>query len=356
MTPLQIPLTKTMPEQGALPDRAMTQVGRASSGCETRSAPVSAAPTCETQSAVPNTTPSMSFTDETKVEPVVLSVSDVNVSLGSHRVLQDVSFSINRGELVGLLGPNGAGKTTLIRTILGLLRPDSGTIATASARAYAPESPVLVPETSLKRARRAIGYVPQKQEARWEYPITVEEVVISSLKPRFLAGAKHWRAAYEALEAVGMKEFRSRPISALSGGQRQRVLIARALAQKPSLLLLDEPFTGLDEPNQEALAKMAMSLTSSGISILMSTHDLVQAAGMCDRFILLNRSVRAAGPLQNLTAPELWASTYDVSENAALVRAVQSLTEVEAGTLPELKNGSLPEAEPSALLKVEVGS
>ncbi|MBS5827039.1 MAG: metal ABC transporter ATP-binding protein [Actinomyces sp.] len=268
---------------------------------------------------------------------MVLSVSDVNVSFGNQQVLQDVSFSINRGELVGLLGPNGAGKTTLIRTILGLLRPDSGTIATAGPNTLvvepskpASKTPALA-EASFKRVGCAIGYVPQKQEARWEYPITVEEVVISSLKPRFLAGAKHWRAAYEALDAVGMKEFRSRPISALSGGQRQRVLIARALAPKPSLLLLDEPFTGLDEPNQEALAKMAMELTNKGISILMSTHDLVQAAGMCDRFILLNRTVRAAGPLQNVAAPELWASTYEVSEDAALVRAVQSLTEVEVG-------------------------
>ncbi|WP_308665197.1 metal ABC transporter ATP-binding protein [uncultured Actinomyces sp.] len=273
----------------------------------------------------------------TRVRPVVLSVSDVNVSFGNQQVLQDVSFSINRGELVGLLGPNGAGKTTLIRTILGLLRPDSGTIATAGPNTLvvepskpASKTPALA-EASFKRGGCAIGYVPQKQEARWEYPITVEEVVISSLKPRFLAGAKHWRAAYEALDAVGMKEFRSRPISALSGGQRQRVLIARALAPKPSILLLDEPFTGLDEPNQEALAKMAMELTNKGISILMSTHDLVQAAGMCDRFILLNRTVRATGPLQNVAAPELWASTYEVSENAALVRAVQSLTEVEVG-------------------------
>lgn len=273
----------------------------------------------------------------TRVRPVVLSVSDVNVSFGNQQVLQDVSFSINRGELVGLLGPNGAGKTTLIRTILGLLRPDSGTIATAGPHTLVvePSKPAsktsAFAEVSFKRGGRAIGYVPQKQEARWEYPITVEEVVVSSLKPRLLAGAKHWRAAYEALDAVGMKEFRSRPISALSGGQRQRVLIARALAPKPSILLLDEPFTGLDEPNQEALAKMAMELTNKGISILMSTHDLVQAAGMCDRFILLNRTVRAAGPLQNVAAPELWASTYEVSEDAALVRAVQSLTEVEVG-------------------------
>lgn len=257
----------------------------------------------------------------------VLALTDVNVSLGDNHVLQDVTFNVKPGELVGLLGPNGAGKTTLIRTILGLLRPTSGHIRIGgSTRPRA-------------GAEGGIGYVPQKQEARWDYPITVEEVVLSSLRPRLLARASQWRATYEALDAVGMKGYRARPISALSGGQRQRVLIARALASKPSLLLLDEPFTGLDEPNQEALSKLAMNLTKSGISVIMSTHDLVQATGMCDRFILLNRSIRAVGPLEELAEAELWASTYEVTTDSALVQAVSSLTGHAHGVLPELRAG-----------------
>ncbi|MDO5035113.1 MAG: ATP-binding cassette domain-containing protein, partial [Actinomycetaceae bacterium] len=219
------------------------------------------------------------------------------------------------GELVGILGPNGAGKTTLIRTILGLLPVDNGRLA----------------GSALERGQRfRIGYVPQRQEARWEYPITVEEVVMASLKPKLLARSSQWRAVYEALDAVGMREFRSRPIAALSGGQRQRVLIARALAPKPSLLLLDEPFTGLDEPNQEALARLYVSLKERGISILMSTHDLVQAANMCDRFILLNRSVRGVGALHELGSLQLWANTYEVEKDSALVRAVGALTGANA--------------------------
>lgn len=280
-------------------------------------------PAVNTREPVPRTDKPAVNTAQPGVTKVreVLSLSDVNVRLGGNRVLEDVSFTLNAGELVGLLGPNGAGKTTLIRTILGLLRPESGSIFRANTGAST---------NNALNARGGVGYVPQKQEARWEYPITVEEVVISSLRPHLLAGAKQWRAAYEALDAVGMKQFRNRPISALSGGQRQRVLIARALAPKPALLLLDEPFTGLDEPNQEALAKLALELTKTGITILMSTHDIVQAAGICDRFILLNRSVRSVGPLAKLADPRLWASTYDVSEKAALVRAVGSLTEVGA--------------------------
>ncbi|WP_353066582.1 ATP-binding cassette domain-containing protein [Arcanobacterium hippocoleae] len=135
-----------------------------------------------------------------------------------------------------------------------------------------------------------------------------------------LSQAEIWAAVYRALRQVDLYDLRKRTIDELSGGQKQRVLIARALADGPSLLLLDEPFTGLDHPNQDALAALFQKLRDSSVAILMSTHDLTQAVDICDRLVMLNRTVRAIGAPHQLLDRQLWMETYQVQENSALLR------------------------------------
>lgn len=238
-------------------------------------------------------------------EKPLLHISDLAVNLGGRAVLRDINLDISPGELLCVIGPNGAGKTTLIRAIMGLLPLAAGKI----------------------ELQGGVGYVPQRQDADWSYPISVEQVVLTSLKPRFLATAAQWRKVYQALEKVQLLDLRQRNIGELSGGQKQRVLIARALVSQPELLLLDEPFTGLDHPNQDLLAELCQQLKAAGISILMSTHDLAQAAEIADRMLILNRRVRALAPLAELTDPQLWAESYGVDINSPLVRMMSALIE-----------------------------
>lgn len=231
-----------------------------------------------------------------------LSVTDVSVELGGRRVLRDVSLSIETGEFVGLIGPNGAGKTTLLRTILGLQRSESGSVRVDGARG--------------ERARALIGYVPQRHEFAWDFPITVEDAVMTGRIRRIgwlrRPGARDFDAVAEALERVHMDHLRERPVGELSGGQRQRVLVARALALRPRLLLLDEPFTGLDMPTQELLIELFRELAAEDKAVLMTTHDLLGARHECSRLCLLNRTVIADDVPGSLTDPDVWMRTFDI--------------------------------------------
>ena len=238
-----------------------------------------------------------------------LNVESLSVALGGHLVLRDVTMSAESGQLVGLLGPNGAGKTTLMRAVLGLIPRQHGHI---SVDGLAP-----VPG--------AIGYVPQIQSTQWSYPISVEELVMTSVRRsrRFRRPSlAQWRQVFDALELVSMAHLRRRSIAELSGGQQQRVAIARALATKPSVLLLDEPFTGLDHPNQDALATVFHSLARLGHAVVMSTHDLTQAVDICDRVVLLRETVRACGTMADLQDPALWQNTFKVGPRSPLLKAV----------------------------------
>src|SRR5689334_21880648 len=176
----------------------------------------------------------------------VLTITGVNVELGGREVLNDVSLTIAAREHVGLIGPNGAGKTTLLRSLLGLLPITAGSIS--------------IDGKTPTEARGSIGYVPQRHEFVWDYPVQVRTAVMTGRTHRIgwlrRPGQADRDAVQEALERVDLTDLADRPIGELSGGQRQRVLVARALALKPSLLLLDEPFTGLDVPTQEILTRL----------------------------------------------------------------------------------------------------
>ncbi|WP_265523437.1 anchored repeat-type ABC transporter ATP-binding subunit [Oerskovia flava] len=246
-------------------------------------------------------------------EAAVLRVRDVAVELGGRLVLHDANLDVRAGELVGLIGPNGAGKTTLLRSILGLVRRRSGE--------------VLVDGAAARGASTSMGYVPQRHEFAWDFPISVEDAVMSGRVRRIgwlrRAGVADYRATREALDRVRMTHLRKRPVGELSGGQRQRVLVARALALGPGVLLLDEPFTGLDVPTQELLTDLFAELArEDGKAVLMTTHDLVAAMHACTRICLLNRTVVATGTPAELDDPALWMRAFGISQTSPLLSAL----------------------------------
>lgn len=201
-----------------------------------------------------------------------------------------LDLDIAPGEAVALIGPNGAGKSTLLKGILGLVPRTAGTIELGAA----------APHT----ANGMVGFLPQSADLDPDFPISVEQVVMQG-RYRGL-GLFRWpgrgdRAAVrDALAAVGLAELAKRPFGELSGGQRQRGLLARALASDPQLLLLDEPFNGLDQPNRDALVDTLRALKARGVAVLVSTHDLDLARRVCDSVVLVNGTQLASGPVDEV--------------------------------------------------------
>jgi manganese/iron transport system ATP-binding protein len=239
-------------------------------------------------------------------QEAVLDLTSVSVELGGRLALENVTLRVRPGELVGLIGPNGAGKTTLLRTVLGLLTITSGTVH--------------------KRIEGSVGYVPQRHEFVWDFPIRVDQAVMTG-RTRQIGWLRRpdkadRQAVDEALERVDLTALRARPIGELSGGQRQRVLVARALSIRPRLLLLDEPFTGLDVPTQELLTGLLAELRTEGKALLMTTHDLPAAAGMCTRLCLLNQTVVADGSPAELRDPDIWLRAFGVASSEQLLHTL----------------------------------
>lgn len=237
--------------------------------------------------------------DAVDADGVVL-VDGVSVVLGGREVLSDVTTTLRTGEFVGLVGPNGAGKTTLLRSVLGLVPIAGGRLRVLGAK---PGS-----------THGAIGYVPQRHEFAWDFPISVERAVMTGRVRQvgLLRQPKEhdWRAVHRAVDRVGLTALCDRPVGELSGGQRQRVLVARALALGPAVLLLDEPFTGLDVPTQRLLTELLRALADEGHAVLMTTHHLTDAVRSCDRLLLIDRRVLADGPPAEVTAAVGWQASF----------------------------------------------
>ena len=209
-----------------------------------------------------------------------------------HTALSDASFSIPAGTITALVGVNGSGKSTLFKAIMGFV-PVSGGSITVLGR------PV---RAALKQ--NLVAYVPQSEDVDWNFPVLVEDVIMMG---RY--GRMNWlrtprredRAAVDAaLERVGMAAFRKRQIGELSGGQKKRVFLARALAQDGRVILLDEPFTGVDVTTEDAITALLRELRDEGRVMLISTHNLGSVPDFCDRAVLLNRTVLAAGPTETV--------------------------------------------------------
>lgn len=268
----------------------------------------------------------------------VICARDVNVSYGNRHIVRNVSFDIHSGEFVGLLGANGAGKTTLFRAIMGLIG-HTGTITVSAAHEIAAGSEeTLIDEHGVAPAHHCprgkhvplVGYVPQRHDIAWDFPLSVLDVVLMG-RIRHIgyvrrAGKEDYLACMEALERTDMAAFADRTIGELSGGQRQRVLVARALAGQPRLLLLDEPFTGLDMPTQELLTQLFLDLAASGEAIMMSSHDIVASVNTCSRIMLFDGTI-VGDDIPSRLQPSQWVQTFHVAQDNPLIQAVERISD-----------------------------
>ncbi len=202
--------------------------------------------------------------------------------------LRDATFELGPGTICGLVGVNGSGKSTLFKAIMGLLRPQQGEVLISG----------LPVDAALRR--NLVAYVPQSEEVDWNFPVLVEDVVTMGRYGHMgflrIASAEDKRKVAEALERVGMGGFRQRQIGELSGGQKKRVFLARALAQEGRVILLDEPFTGVDVKTEEAIVALMRELRAEGRLMLVSTHNLGSVPDYCDQVVLLLNAVLAVGP------------------------------------------------------------
>jgi zinc transport system ATP-binding protein len=219
------------------------------------------------------------------VQKNAITLDNVSFSYDNTPVLENVSLSIQEGDFVGIFGPNGGGKTTLLQLIMGFLSPTEGKVSLWNAP----------PEKALSQ----IGYVPQIARFDKQFPITVEEVVLmgclSQLSSWGTLKLQHRQLALEALKQVGMESFKDHSFGNLSGGQAQRVLIARALASKPKLLILDEPTASVDPEAEEAILQILTSLKKS-ITILMVTHDLQTIVQKVEKLLCVHRHIHLLSP------------------------------------------------------------
>jgi manganese/iron transport system ATP-binding protein len=218
-----------------------------------------------------------------------ISVRGLTVTYASGvTAVHDASFELEPGSICALVGVNGSGKSTIFKAVMGFVTPAAGRIRLCG----------LGVEEAIKR--NIVAYVPQNEEIDWNFPVLVEDVVMMGRYGhmnflRMPSRADRYKVD-AALERVGMSEFRTRQIGELSGGQKKRVFLARALAQEGRIILLDEPFTGVDVKTETAIISLLRELRAAGHLMLISTHNLGSVPDFCDQVVLLNRTVLAAGP------------------------------------------------------------
>ncbi|MEM5789302.1 MAG: metal ABC transporter ATP-binding protein, partial [Syntrophobacteraceae bacterium] len=222
-------------------------------------------------------------------------------SYGTKPALLDISFLIEKGLLVGVIGPNGAGKSSLIKAILGFVRRDVGEVRIMGMQA--------------EDAKGLVAYVPQKGSVDWDFPITVEEVTMMGRYgyiPWYRSPSdKDRRIVREALEMVRLEDFRTRQIGQLSGGQQQRVFIARALAQGSEILLLDEPFAGVDAATEKAILELLERARDTGRTLVVVHHDLATAGRYFDRLMLIKQRLFAYGAPRMVLQEDLLTEVYE---------------------------------------------
>ena len=224
----------------------------------------------------------------------------LTVAYDANVVVKDVTFDIEHGGLIAIVGPNGAGKTTMLKAILGLIPSVSGSVE-------------ILGESGKKALKRAT-YVPQRAAVDWDFPLTVRDVVMQGRYQNLglLKRPSDTDQAMvdDALESVGMTEFSARQIGELSGGQQQRVFLARALAQDGDVYFMDEPFQGVDAATETAIVDVLRTLRNDGKTVLVVHHDLSTVRSYFDRVLLLNKTLIACGPVDEMFTPDLLQQTY----------------------------------------------
>ena len=232
-----------------------------------------------------------------------LEVKDISVTYhNGHCALSHASFSLPQGSITALVGMNGSGKSTMFKSIMGFVSLAKGSVE--------------IMGLSVKQALKnnLVAYVPQSEEIDWNFPILVEDVVMMGRYGHMnmfrMAKKKDHLLVAQALERVNMSEFRHRQIGELSGGQKKRIFLARALAQESEVILLDEPFTGVDVTTEDQIMALLRELRQQGKVILVSPHNLGRVPEFCDRTVLINQTILAAGPTNEVFTRENLALAF----------------------------------------------
>ena len=231
-----------------------------------------------------------------------LKVEHLTVSYFGEIVVDNVSFSFEKGNLIGIIGPNGAGKSTLIKAILSLIPKDEGTITFNGKK--------------MKDVRKRIAYVQQRSNIDWDFPILVKDLVLLGTYPKlgfFRRPSKEdKKLAMVCLEKVGMAEYANQQIGQLSGGQQQRIFLARSLAQKADYLFLDEPLVGVDVSTEKEIIKLLKQLRDEGKTIFVVHHDLSKVEAYFDKLLLLNKRLIAYGDVKDVFTEEHMREAYSI--------------------------------------------
>ena len=245
----------------------------------------------------------MKVTADIHEESPSLVVDGVSVVYpNGHQALKDATFHLGAGTICALVGVNGSGKSTLFKSIMGFVNPTSGSVRINGL----PVREVL--------KKHLVAYVPQSEDVDWQFPVSVRDVVMMGRygAMNFLRIPKviDKQKVEESLKRVSMWEFRDRQIGELSGGQKKRVFLARALAQGGRVILLDEPFTGVDVKTEEAIIALLHELRKAGSIIFVSTHNLGSVPEFCDQVVLINRTVLAYGPTADVFTAQNLAKAF----------------------------------------------
>lgn len=231
---------------------------------------------------------------------VAIDVHDLTVAYDRKTVLWNVDVQIPKGKLIVVIGPNGAGKSTFLKAILGLVPFTTGTIDILGK--------------PLSEMRNQLGYVPQRETVDWDFPINVFDAVLMGRYGKLgwfrRPIAKDREIALEAIEKVGLTEFKNRQISELSGGQQQRIFIARALAQESEMYFMDEPFAGVDASTEKAIVKVLKELKNTGKTVVVVHHDLQTIKEYFDHIVMLNLRLTAQGPVKDVFNADNLEKTY----------------------------------------------
>lgn len=236
----------------------------------------------------------------TPVETPIIEVHNLTVLYDRKPALWNVDFDLPQGKIIGIMGPNGSGKSTLLKSIMGVLQPTSG-----YTKIY---------DKDISEVRNKVSYVSQRQDIDWDFPASVWDVVsMGRYGARGLFGKltnTDKDIITESLKKVNMLSFSSRQISKLSGGQQQRVFLARALAQEASLLLMDEPFAGVDIATEEIILELLQEMKNEGKTLVLVHHDLHTASRYFDWLVLMNTRLIASGKADVVLTPDILSQTF----------------------------------------------